>query len=168
MKEFWKPVKGYKDYYEVSNKGRVYSYISNRILSNKFVNSCGYRTVKLTDFNESKSFTIHRLVALAFLPPNKENKRTINHIDGDKINNWVNNLEWATYKENFNHGLRTGLIGRARGTEIGCAKLNDKKVKEIKRKFKNGVKQAELAREYDVGHVTIWRVVRNKKWLHVK
>ena len=104
MIEEWKDIKGYEGLYQVSNLGRVKSK-TGRIRKTTFTNS-GYELVVLYNNCKSKGFTIHRLVAEALLP-NPENKPQVNHIDEDKTNNAVFNLEWVTAKENVNHGTRT-------------------------------------------------------------
>lgn len=101
-----KKIEGYPDY-EVTEDGRVYSHKSNRWLKqNK--NSNGYPSVSLSINGRTKTIGLHRLVAEAYLP-NTENKPCVNHIDGNKCNNNIKNLEWCTYKENYNHALDTGL-----------------------------------------------------------
>lgn len=120
--EIWKPVKGYEELYEVSNKGRVKRlerdiickngvkrHIKERILKSH-KNSQGYLTVNLCD----KQVLVHCLVAEAFIP-NPENKPQVNHKDEDKTNNCVENLEWMTAKENCNYGTRNERVGKASG-----------------------------------------------------
>ena len=104
MVEEWKPVSGYEGYYLVSNIGNIFSIRSKKVL--KVRNSCGYQRVNLSVDGFPKSFAVHRLVAEAFIP-NPENKPTVNHINEIKIDNRVGNLEWATNKEQNNHGTRT-------------------------------------------------------------
>jgi hypothetical protein len=93
-----------KDYphYSVSRNGEVYSWATSRIL--KQSNRGGYRVVTLSSGGVAKTHTVHRLVAKAFLE-NGENKRTVNHINGIKHDNRVENLEWATYAENERHSF---------------------------------------------------------------
>lgn len=109
MKEEWKPIKGYEGLYEVSNMGRVKSlrYGKERIMSTPD-DSSGYKRVKLTK-QITKGKQVHRLVAEAFIP-NPMNLPVVNHLDGDKHNNCVSNLEWCTKKENTNHAIKTGLM----------------------------------------------------------
>ena len=102
MEEIWKDISGYEGLYQISNLGRVKSFPRNgtikseRIL-NLFHTKDGYLFVCLR--NKGRSYPkIHRLVAEAFLD-NPYNKETVNHIDGNKENNNVNNLEWATRSE---------------------------------------------------------------------
>jgi hypothetical protein len=119
MDEIWKPIEGYQGKYMVSNLGRVKSTardVSNhvaivhkpeRILSCK-KDAKGYMRVFLDDNKKTKFVPIHRLVALAFIP-NEFNKPQVNHIDGVKTNNNVNNLEWCTNQENQIHAIKMGL-----------------------------------------------------------
>ncbi len=126
--EEWKDVVGYEGSYEVSNLGNVRS--KNREFINKkgairkikgrLLKQMGkmnwYKSVNLS----RKTFRVHRLVAQAFLP-NYDNKPFVNHIDGDKTNNTVNNLEWCTPKENSEHSVLMGLhkYGNLFGIEHG-------------------------------------------------
>lgn len=108
----WRPVKDYEGLYEVSNLGQVRSlnYKGNGYIRElkTHPNNRGYLTLLLTKDSTSSRKLVHRLVAEAFIP-NPENKLEVNHIDGNKANNSVNNLEWATRQENNVHALNTGL-----------------------------------------------------------
>ena len=100
--EIWKDIKDYEGLYQISNYGRVKSLITNKILKQtKF--SCGNYVVELCKNKTHSKKLVHRLVAETFIP-NPENKPQVNHIDEDKTNNRVENLEWNTAKENTNHG----------------------------------------------------------------
>lgn len=96
---------GYKDY-GVNTKGEVISFRSNKKLRSKI--DKGYERVALSKNNKRKFFPVHRLVAIAFIP-NPENKPCINHKNGVKTDNMVENLEWCTYSENTLHAYATGL-----------------------------------------------------------
>lgn len=106
--EVWKDVKGYEGFYQVSNLGRVKSLPRNgtvkreRILTPHRVG--GYLHAELNMRGVHKGKKIHRLVAEAFIP-NPDNKREVNHIDGNKHNNTVENLEWVTSSENQLHAF---------------------------------------------------------------
>ena len=109
MGEVFRDIKGFEGQYQVGNLGTVISmsyFGVDRIKPLKQVkHHCGYMVVKLGEKNWSM---VHRLVANAFIP-NPENKRCVNHIDGNKQNNAASNLEWATHKENMTHAIKTGL-----------------------------------------------------------
>lgn len=106
--EHWKEVKGTYGALEVSDLGRVKSNLRDGRILKTQKDSKGYHRLRMTIRRERYSFKIHRLVAEAFIP-NPENKPQVNHIDGNKDNNAVVNLEWVTSKENAQHALRTGL-----------------------------------------------------------
>ena len=106
--EEWKKIDGYENY-EVSNFGfvRNLNYNKIKILINREDNH-GYLHIDLCKNSKVKTFKIHRLVAKSFIP-NPENKSQVNHIDGNKKNNTVDNLEWNTAKENIIHSYKIGL-----------------------------------------------------------
>lgn len=121
MKEVWKNISAFGGIYEVSSCGRVRSkprhYTSS---SGKTVNKCGatlsqhssvdgYKKVRLSYNGVGKDVFVHRLVAKTFIP-NPDNKPQVNHIDGDKSNNRISNLEWVTAGENQKHSYR--VLGR--------------------------------------------------------
>ena len=120
MQEIWKDIKGYEGYYQVSNLSRVKSLgriifkknnveqIVNETILNPYKIKIGYLMVTLRKNGPKKHFKVHRLVAIAFIP-NPLNKPTINHKNGIKDDNRLENLEWATYSENTQHAYDTGL-----------------------------------------------------------
>lgn len=112
--EIWKPIVKFEDRYEVSSLGRVRSLQDNhgkdRINLKKLSLSWNkqYLQVQLFHKNKNNHRLVHRLVAEAFIP-NPDSKPYINHIDGNKFNNHVSNLEWCTQQENVQHAYNTGL-----------------------------------------------------------
>ena len=128
------------------------------------LNKEGYAYVSLTKNNWSKSFRVHRLVAQAFIP-NPDNKPEVNHLNGNKSDNWVTNLEWCTSKENHKHARELGL--HATGERVKSSKLTEDQVKEIKAicipsdpEF--GV--TALARRYKVNRSTISNIIHGRQW----
>lgn len=108
MTETWKPIESNKNYL-ISSSGRVYSLKTNKMLSQKIrSNTSNYYYVSIRINGKVKHFNVHRLVAEAFIE-NPLNKECVNHIDGNKHNNCVENLERATYSENNIHAFKIGL-----------------------------------------------------------
>lgn len=111
--EVFVPVLGYEEFYSISNIGNVKSHKPSKSKSYfkrpsfllKPTDVSGYKKVSLSKNNSPKNFYVHRLVAIAFIP-NPENKPHINHINGLKLDNRVENLEWVTAKENINHSWK--------------------------------------------------------------
>lgn len=103
--EEWKQIKDFPNY-EISNTGKIRN--QNKKELKPFNQNNGYVQVQLYKDSFNKRFLVHRLVAKAFIP-NNENKKYVNHIDGNKHNNCITNLEWVTNSENILHARRTGL-----------------------------------------------------------
>ena len=115
--EVWKDIEDYKGLYQVSSWGRVKNSRTDMVL--KFGKSLGYLQVGLYKNGNCRKYLIHRLVAQAFIP-NPHNKPQVNHIDEDKENNRVDNLEWVTSKENINHGTRNLRVSKIKSIPIIC------------------------------------------------
>jgi len=159
--EIWKDIVGY-DQYQVSNYGRVKTTANAATRKERILKPLkhprGYFRVALWKDNKSKFFFIHRLVAEYFIS-NPENKPTINHIDGDKSNNHIDNLEWTTYRENMNHAIDNKIS--ACGERNGRSKLNWVQIEEIRSSY---LTSNELAAIYCVHKSTINRIKSNKGW----
>lgn len=112
MQEIWKDIAGYEGLYQVSNYGKVKSLNYNHTKTEKVLckkqHKSNYVTVMLCKNGENKNKSIHILVASAFIP-NPNSYPCVNHIDGNKKNNNVDNLEWCTHKQNIEHAIKTGL-----------------------------------------------------------
>jgi len=126
MGEIWKNIPGYEGLYQASNFGKIRGLRKTkyRIFRNK-INSKGYFNIRLRDKNNKRyGYLVHRLIALTFIP-NPNNKAQVNHIDGNKTNNEISNLEWVTPKENMIHCYK--IIYSENGIKI---KSQNKRFKE--------------------------------------
>lgn len=176
--EIWKDIPEYEGIYQVSNLGRVkslsrnrknwvskFSTLKERILKQQILN--GYYHVRLCIDKQYKTCLVHRLVATAFLE-NIENKPQVNHKNGVKTDNKVSNLEWVTKSENQNHAYATGLQSYFGGENRWNSKMTDEKVLEIRQKYAtNNYTYKQLADEYNVKTVCIFKIVKRKTWKHI-
>jgi hypothetical protein len=136
LEENEKWVNGYEGMYSVDTTGQVYSYkrgtkvkLAGGVLYDKSRGCHSYRAGCFFKDGKSKSLYFHRVVAEAFIP-NPENKKEVNHIDGDKLNNRIENLEWATRSENTQHAYDTGLMKDVTLTAEQHAARSDKFILE--------------------------------------
>lgn len=175
-----KPIPGYPNY-EADTEGNIYSvdrvveyvygdtgiivkrpYKGAIMIPRK--NRFGYLSLSLCHGGIKKSELVHRLVAYTFLIQ-LDDKNQINHIDGDKCNNRMDNLEWCNSKENNVH--RSSVLKRGCGVAQVHAKLTDDAVRHIRQQAVLGISNKELADAYDMHPKTIWDVVRGATWKHV-
>lgn len=160
----------YKNF-EISNKGNLRNVVTGTAYK-KYINHQGYYQVcvSLGSKIDKKVFKMHRCVAESFIP-NPDNKPTINHIDGNKLNNNVDNLEWATYAENTQHAYKNGLASAIKGENNYFAKLTNEQVKYIRNNYIFRDKEfgcCALAKKFGVNHSKISDVVHYKSYKDVE
>lgn len=163
--EIWKDIQGYENMYQVSDLGRIRSLdrvnslgqnIKGKIRKTRMDNR-GYPIVRLSKEGKYKDLPIHRLVAIAFIP-NPDNKETVNHIDGDKINWSIGNLEWMTTEENTKHAFNTGLNDKR-------MKLSKEDIEYIRENYIYGDSEfgcGGLSKKFGVYKSHIARIVKGK------
>lgn len=157
----WRDVPGY-DLYMCSPQGDIKNKHTGCLLK-PAEDKDGYLKVVLVNESGKHSIAVHRVVGFTYIP-NPGNKPQINHIDGNKKNNSVNNLEWVTNKENILHAIKSGLSNTV-GENNGNAKLSAGSVKKIRSLFKTGRwNKCQLARMYGVSRTMIRLIVENKNW----
>lgn len=123
--ETWKDIPDFFDY-QVSNLGRIKNKKTKKIRKNR-ISKCGYYQIKLNNNGKYKMFLVHRLVALMFIP-NSNNLPEVNHIDGNKLNNNANNLEWCDRSYNTKHAYNNNLYKNQKEHLIILHKQKEKKV----------------------------------------
>ena len=174
MEEIWKDVKGFEGKYKISNYGRVlslnYRNTDKKQLLRLSKTVDGYVKVRLQYKGKDISERVHRVVAEAFIP-NPNNKETVNHIDGNKENNRVDNLEWADRSEQLYHAYSKGLRKTKKGTSNCNSTLTEQQIREIRRLYKprdkvyNTIKLGEI---YGVNNATIGDIVRGVTYTDIK
>jgi len=151
--------------YEITKCGTIRNKINKKIKS-QYVGSTGYYMVSFSYNNKSKPQRVHRLLAKTFIE-NPMERKFINHIDGNKLNNDLTNLEWCTHSHNMKHAFETGLVNNT-GTRNGMSKLNDKKVMQIKKMLKDGISQSKIGEIFNVSRSAILKIHLEKTWNHIQ
>ncbi len=164
--EMWKDIKDYEGYYQISNLGRVKSINFNNTKQEKLMALTttwdGYKKLRLSKMGKAKAYLSHRLVAVQFIS-NFENKPFVNHINGIKSDNRIENLEWCTQSENCIHSMK--VLGNISGATGKTGYLN-KNSKEVHQYTTNGDfigkygSQKEAERKTGIGQGLISRCVR--------
>lgn len=175
--EEWRPVVGFEERYHVSSKGRIkalsYRYVNkgnkNTTITEKIrvpvINKHGYLMIGLSGSNGRVFKQVHRVVATAFIP-NPFGKKFVNHLDSNRGNNLIENLEWVTRKENMEHMVKAGRSSS--GSLHRSAKLDWAKVLTI-RTLSSASKMSmrEVAKKYNISHQAISQCVKNKTWRNI-
>lgn len=156
--------------YFVNKQGDVFSTKRGGIKKLKPVTTkWGYLQVSICNNNKIKQMSVHRLVAETFIP-NPENKCDVNHKNGLKTDNRVENLEWMTHQENIDHAILNGLHNTI-GENHGRAKLTEHQVIEIKKLYSqrkyNKTNQYKLAKMFGITQPQISSIINNKVWKHI-
>lgn len=175
MIEIWKDIVGYEGNYQVSNYGNVKSLRRNEIYKKNGTNNTkrirkekilknrldkdGYCSVSLCKNGTIKHCRVHRLVLFTFDP---NPKISLNHLDGNKQNNKLENLEWCSVLENNLHSIKMGF------TKIGekhyKAKLTNENVSEIKRLYQQNITITKIAKQFNVNFSTILDIIKKRSW----
>lgn len=178
-REIWKDIPGYEGFYQASNLGRIRRNskeifrkngyrIPPKIHIMKRVNTAqGYASVILSMLGVRKQKMSHRLVLMAFSGRDMPGFEC-NHIDGNKQNNDIRNLEWVTRSENMKHAFRTGLskipTNQVSGEKHCKAVLNWSKVNKIREMLSNGAKQREVSELFGIATATVYQVKNGLTW----
>lgn len=180
--EKWVPAVGFEGYYEVSDLGRVRSLDrltknsrgngfrkwKGRLLQLNLKNKKKYVNCKLSVEGKTHTRQLHWLVLASFRFKPTAEKCHINHIDGNKRNNKLDNLEWVTPKENVDHAVKTGLHKAAKGSKNGLSKLNEETVLKIKKDMLNGLLNVQISKKYNVSLKMISDIKTKRTWKQVE
>lgn len=157
------------EHYRVEEDGSVFSIRSNKYLEP--ANNKGYHRICVSINNKRKHFAIHRLVALMYVDGDKS--LTVNHIDGNKLNNHISNLEWNTTQENLEH-KRINNLGKtlkaklsATGINNSQAKLDEEDVIFIRTNCETIIDIKKFSKELNVSIATIYDIKNRRSWTHI-
>ena len=171
--EVWRPIARSGGAYEVSSLGRVRSMdrevrhpsggiaIKRGMVLKPVADSYGYLKCKVTEDGKLVERKIHRLVAQAFLPPT--DLPQVNHLDFDRSNNVVANLEWVNNSDNMRHAVAAGRHSSAKNPRK-AKKLTVEKVAQIRVALADGRRQSEVAAEFNIHQSMVSYIANGKKW----
>jgi hypothetical protein len=163
----WAWVRGFEGRYQISDTGIVWSCISDRPLT-ILDNGTGYAVVYLNPPGRNKKVKlVHRLVAESFIPSIGWEYPDVNHLDGNKRNNNVENLEWTDPLKNNRHAVATGLAN-AKGTRHWSNVLSETDVRAIRIELSKGRTLQSIANEFGTKYQNIWCIKRGKSWTWLK
>ncbi|MFP4024143.1 MAG: NUMOD4 domain-containing protein [Thiohalospira sp.] len=170
--EVWKEIPFADKKYEVSNYGRVKSYCYNKndgkILKPGLTK--GFHTVTFKTNGKKKTFLVHKLVAIVFVPKDDENQTIAIHLDWNKRNNYYKNLKWVTKDEAYKRIMpRLQEINKIKNKGlIRNSKLKAEDVKVLKNMLEKGVKQNVIAKLFSISEMQVTRIKRGENWAHIK
>lgn len=156
----WAPVKGYASY-EVSDDGLVRNKVTGCI-RRLHVSPFGYMLITIRHAGRQRTLKVHRLVLEAFAGPSPH-RFDCNHIDGNKQNNRLSNLEWVSRRENLLHARR--VLGLARGVAHGQTKLSESDVRTIR--TTTGESTRSLAKRFRISQTAVCHIITRKTWIHI-
>ena len=144
--------------YKIDKDGNIYGKKGNKLKPFKTSTNKYFYVTLFSDKKKKKNFSVHRLVALTFIN-NTFHKEHVNHIDGDKLNNKVSNLEWVTREENMQHACRNKMHN--------TTKLSVENVKKIRTLKNKGTSVSKLASMFNVHKTTVQKLLGGRTWSHV-
>ena len=124
----------------------------------------GYYTVELCKHGKLKSFLVHRLIAIHFID-NPLNYPCVNHLDGDKLNNDISNLEWCTHSQNQYHAYKNGL--NCKKGESGANKITERQARNIKYGDWGKLSYAKIGKRYGISATQVMRIKKGISWSHI-
>jgi hypothetical protein len=174
-REQWKDINGYEGLYQVSSEGRVKSLKRIVVTRDKVKRTLcekvlklglcggGYLIAGLSKNNKRRTLRVHRLVMESFRPT-EDSSLQVNHIDGNKLNNMVENLEWCTASENIKHSYKNGMSSCFYGEKSNLSKLTNKDVNRIRMAGRCGMQTKEIAKIFNTVPANINHILSGKNW----
>lgn len=155
-------IDGLNKKYTIDDYGNIYD-VELKRYKKQVEHYKGYMKVSFYINGKEKRFFVHRLVLMAFNPVDNMENLQVNHIDGNKKNNYIGNLEWCTQSENQKHAFQHDLISR-RGTKNSQAKLTEEQVIEIADMIMDGVAHKKIAEHFRISEITVSAIRRKTHW----
>ena len=165
--EIWADIEGYEGEYQISTYGRIKSFKNGReIIMRPLPTRNGYLNILLCKDGRHKNFSVHVLVGRAFIP-NPDGKPELNHVDGEKFNCHVSNLEWSNRSENNKHAFETGLNRQAKGENNCWAKMTNEDARYCRGVCIPGDREfgiSALARKFGISQRCMSLIIQGKTY----
>lgn len=155
-----------KDRYYINKKGELFTDNGNKKMKDCLKNGYVKNTLVLKDGSQ-KSFFRHRLVMICFNKVDNYKNLQVNHIDGNKQNNTLNNLEWCTNQENRIHAVKLGLAASLKGEDNPASKLLESQVLDIVNDLLNHVPYSQICKKYNCSKSTISAIKNKRNWVYL-
>lgn len=156
----WKRVTDFEDYYSVSSDGKIYSHRRDKLLK-PWLGTSGYWEVSFCVNGSVTRHSVHRVLATTFVD-NPDKAPQVNHIDGNKLNNTVDNLEWVSVQENQLHSSH--ILGKNRGSKQHKSCLTEEVVLKAKDLISSGVKLSVISRQLGINYKTLYNIKDGSCW----
>lgn len=157
-----KDIPGYEGLYSILETGEVLCLGQRKVWKKKVLTNRGYLSVDLFKDGKYTKHSIHRLIAITFIP-NPDCLPEVNHKDGNKLNNSIDNLEWMSHSDNVKHAFRMGLKKPTRPN----TSLNEAQVRAMREMWSNGAKYSYLAKLFNMSTGSIRQIVYRRRWGNV-
>ena len=155
-----------KDRYYINKKGELFTDNGNKKMKDCLKNGYVKNTLVLKDGSQ-KSFFRHRLVMICFNKVDNYKNLQVNHIDGNKQNNTLNNLEWCTNQENRIHAVKLGLVASLKGEDNPASKLLESQILDIINDLLNHVPYSQICKKYNCSKSTISAIKNKRNWIYL-
>lgn len=158
-------INGMRKKYTIDEYGNIYD-VEAKKYRKQIEHRKGYMKVSFYINGKEKRFFVHRLVLMTFNPVEGMESLQVNHIDGNKKNNYIGNLEWCTQSENQKHAFQNDLISR-KGSKNSQAKLTEEQVIEIANMLLDNISEKEIAKIFNVSPRTISMIRTKRNWSYI-
>lgn len=172
LTEEWRDIPGYEGVYQASTLGRIKRMVGYRCRTERILKCSArsrnliYPSLELCRGNGKVRLFVHQLITLTFIGECPEGQE-VNHINGNREDNRLSNLEYCTHRQNIQHAHETGLTHPQHGSQRYNAKLNDEDIVFIRKAWRSGIRQDDLAVKFGVSSSLISKICNGKRWGHI-